>query len=369
MCSRRGENIYLRKDERWEGRYHKGRKANGRIKYGYVYGKTLEEVQTKLRPLKQSAEITLKLYGKSVVTFHEWSLQWLEEVQTTVKPATYASYLHKLKKYLWKPLGELPMYQLDAEAVRKAVNSWQLEGLASSSIKVFFRLLTQAMSFAMKQGIIAKNPCDSVKLPKVTKERVRALSLSEQRKLEKVVEEDNDPRAKTVSLALRTGMRIGEIAALKWDAVDLESKLIYINETYQRVCYGNGQKSKLQLGPPKSQTSKRVIPMSNKVYTLLKSLQTNATSEFVFTTKDKPCEPRLLTRQFHRLLEKAKLKGIHFHQLRHTFATRCLEAKEKVHSVSKILGHYSVQLTSDIYYDSQMGERISVIQAMEKHIG
>ena len=83
MC-KTGENIYLRKDERWEGRYHKGRKANGRIRYGYVYGKTLEEVQAKLRPLKQRAEITLKLYGKSVITFNEWSQQWLKELQRTV---------------------------------------------------------------------------------------------------------------------------------------------------------------------------------------------------------------------------------------------------------------------------------------------
>lgn len=368
MC-RRGENIYLRKDERWEGRYHEGRKANGRIKYGYVYGKTLEEVQAKLRPLKQRAEITLKLYGKSIITFKEWSLRWLDEIQATVKPATYASYLHKLKKYLWKSLGELPMYRLDVEAIRKLVDFWASEGLASSSIKVFFRLLNQAMRYAIKQGIIENNPCDSVDLPKAIKERVRALSLSEQRKLEQVVEEDSDPRAKTVSLALRTGMRIGEIAALKWDAVDLESRLIYVNATYQRVCYGNGQKSKLQMGPPKSQTSKRVIPMSNKVHTLLKNLKRNAVSEFVFTTKKKPCEPRLLTKQFHRLLDKAKLKGLHFHQLRHTFATRCLEAKEKVHIVSRILGHSSIQLTSDIYYDSQLGERISVIKAMEKYVG
>lgn len=367
MC-KRGENIYLRKDERWEGRYHKGRKVNGRILYGYVYGKTLEEVREKLRPLKKSAEITLKLYGKSVVTFAEWSLQWLDELRATVKPATYASYLHKLKKYLWKALGELPMYQLDTEAVRKVVDSWTSEGLAHTSIKVFFRLLNQAMNHAIKQGIIENNPCDAVKLPKSTKERVRALSLSEQRKLEQVVEEDSDPRAKTVNLALRTGMRIGEIAALKWDAIDLESRLIYVNETYQRVSYGNGKKSKLQFGPPKSQASKRVIPMSNKVHTLLKKLKINAVSEFVFTTKEKPCEPRLLTKHFHRLLEKAKLEGFHFHQLRHTFATRCLEAKEKIHIVSRILGHSSIQLTSNIYYDSQLGERISVIEAMEKHI-
>ncbi|MGG5317945.1 tyrosine-type recombinase/integrase [Enterococcus sp. AZ072] len=368
MC-RRGENIYHRKDERWEGRYHKGRKANGRLLYGYVYGKTLEEVQEKLRPLKKNAELTLKFYGKSVVTFNEWSIQWLNELQATLKPATYASYLHKLKKYLWKPLGELPMYQLDAKAIRSAVDSWKVEGLACSSIKVFFRLLNQAMAYAIKQGMIERNPCESVDLPKAIKERVRALSLSEQRKLEKVVETDCDPRSKTVSLALRTGMRIGEIAALKWDAVDLERRLIYVNQTYQRICYGNGKKSELQLGPPKSQTSQRVIPMSDKVCSLLENLKTNTTADFVFTTKGKPCEPRLLTKHFHRILKKAKLIGIHFHQLRHTFATRCLEAEEKIFPVSRLLGHYSVQLTSDIYYDSQLGERIDVVTSMDKLVG
>lgn len=368
MC-RRGENIYHRKDERWEGRYHKSRKANGRILYGYVYGKSYEEVQEKLRPLKKSAEITLKLHGKSVVTFNEWSLQWLNELQTTVKPATYASYQHKLKKYLWKSLGEVPMYQMDAQAIRAAVDSWKSQGLACSSIKVFFRLLNQAMAYALKQDLIETNPCESVKLPKVDKKRVRALSLREQKKLEKVVEEDRDPRAKTINLALRTGMRIGEIAALKWDAVDLEAKLIYVNSTYQRLCYGKGKKSILQLGPPKSKSSKRVIPLSDKAYTLLKKLKKTAESDFVFTTKGKPCEPRLLTKHFHRILKKAKLSGIHFHQLRHTFATRCLEAEEKLLVVSRMLGHSSQKITSDTYYDAQLKERIGVIQAMDQLVG
>lgn len=303
------------------------------------------------------------------MTFNEWSRQWLNELQATLKPATYAGYLHKLKKYLWKSLGELPLYQLDAKAVRAAVDSWKLEGLACSSIKVFFRLLNQAMTCAIKQGLIEKNPCEAVDLPKVIKERVRALSLREQRELEKVVEEDQDPRSKTVNLALRTGMRIGEIAALKWEAVDLERRLIHINQTYQRICYGNGEKSKLQLGPPKSQTSKRVIPMSDKVHALLKTLQKKVVSDFVFTTKGKPCEPRLLTNHFHRLLKKAQLTGIHFHQLRHTFATRCLEANEKVLIVSQLLGHYSAQLTSDVYYDAQLKERMSVVQSMDKRVG
>lgn len=367
---KKGENIYYRKDERWEGRYHKGRKSNGKIKYGYVYGETYQEVREKLDPLKKNAEITFKLYGKSVVVFQEWSLQWLEEISTTLKPATYASYSHKLRKYLWKQFGDLSMYQMDDSAIYRAIETWQSDGLSLSSIKVFFRLLNQAMIYAVKQGLVEKNPCTSVELPKYRKEKVRALTRSEQARLEKTVEADGDTRAKAASLALGTGMRIGEIAALKWTEVDLEHNIIHVNQTYQRVTLGGRKRTSLQLGSAKSQASQRVIPMSPKIHDLLENIkkQADETSEFVFTTRGKACEPRLLTYHFHRLREKANLANIHFHQLRHTFATRCLEATGKILSVSRMLGHSSAQLTTDIYYDSMLTERVEVILAMEQSL-
>lgn len=363
--SRTGENIYYRKDNRWEGRYHKGRKADGKIKYGYVYGVTYDEVKMKLAPLKRNTENTLKLFGKSAIYFNEWSQRWLNDLKPMIKPSTYSSYYHKLKKYLWEQLGDLYMFQLNQEAIKNAIRAWQKAGLSLASIKIFLRLLNQAMKYALKQGLIEDNPCENLLLPKIPKERIHALSRSEQRQLEAVVESDEDTRSQAAILALRTGMRIGEIAALRWDSIDFEREVIHVSYTYQRIKNNDTQKTELYLGPAKSQASQRVIPMSAKVRHLLLSLREKSNSEFVFTTKGKPCEPRLITYHFHRIRKKARLENIHFHQLRHTFATRCLEATANILPVSRILGHSSVQLTTDIYYDSLIAERIAVIQSME----
>ena len=364
--ARLGENIYHRKDLRWEGRYKKGRKANGKIKYGYVYGKTYEEVREKLGPLRRHAEITLELYGKSVVSYEEWSQTWLADQQKIVKPATYSSYLNKLKKYIWPHIGETALYQLDEPTLHRMIQAWIQTGLSLSSIKVIFRIVKQSLKYAIQKELLQKNPCEWIKLPSGPKEKVRALTPTEQQRLEKVTLADKDVQAKAVILAMETGMRIGEIAALKWEAVDLEKQLLQVNHTYQRVLSAVGTKTELHLGPPKSQASRRVIPMTSKLHQLLSQLKEESNSEYVFSVKGKPCEPRLLTYHFHRVRKKAKLEDIHFHQLRHTFATRCLESSEDMLNVSKMLGHESVQLTTNVYYDSLMEKRIAVIGLMEK---
>lgn len=365
--SRKGKNIYFRQDKRWEGRYHKGRKPNGRIKYGYVYGQTYEEVKEKLEPLRKSAEIMLRIYGKSMMGFHEWSGHLLEEWKDTLKPSTYSSYQHKMKRYLWEQLGELSLYQLDELAIAKAVEAWKLQGLALSSIKSIFRLLNQTLNHAVKQRILEKNPCDQVQLPKSLKTKVQALSRKQQKKLMQIAEKDNDYRGKAVILAMEAGMRIGEIAALKWEEVDFEASFIYVNNTYQRVSNDSG--TALLLGTVKTEASQRIIPMSDRVRELLLQLrQGQKESEFVFTTKGKPCEPRVLTYHFHRIRKKAALSKVHFHQLRHTFATRCLEATADVLSVSRILGHSSIKMTLDTYAHSIQEQQVATVQAMAQSV-
>lgn len=363
--ARKGNNIYHRKDLRWEGRYHKGRKANGQIKYGYVYGKTYEEVKRKLGPLRRHAQITLELYGNSVVEYYDWSLTWLSEQQKVVKPATYTSYLSKLRKCIWPQLGNLSLYQLDQKAIEGAIAAWQGNGLALSSIKVVLRILSQSLKYAIKKDLLQRNPCEAVVLPKQVQEKVHALTRREQKRLETTALAEQDTRAKAVVLAMETGLRIGEIAALKWEAVDLNRRVLVVKHTFQRVLSADGKQTELQLGAPKTHSSLRVVPMTSKLHGLLLELKKEAQGEFVFSTKGKPCEPRLLTYHFHRVRKKARLEGIHFHQLRHTFATRCLESTIDPLNVSKLLGHASPQLTTSVYYDSMMEQRVAVIAAME----
>ena len=365
IMARLGENIYFRKDLRWEGRYQKGRKADGKIKYGYVYGKTYEEVKEKIVPLRRHAEITRELYGKSVVAYEEWSLTWLAEQQKIVKPATYSSYFNKLKRYIWPYIGETALYQLDDSAIHRMIQAWIQTGLSLGSIKVIFRIVKQSLRYAIQKELLQKNPCEWIQLPKGPKEKIRALTPKEQLRLEKVVVTEKEDQAKAVIVAMETGMRIGEIAALKWEAVDLDKRMIQVNHTYQRVLSTTGTKTELHLGSPKSQFSQRVIPMTSKLHHLLSQLKKESTSEYVFSVKGKPCEPRLLTYHFHRMRKKARLEEIHFHQLRHTFATRCLESSGDPLNVSLILGHHSPQLTTTVYFDSLVEKRIAVVDSME----
>lgn len=360
------KGIYKRCDNRWEGRYHKGRKANGQIKYGSVYGKTMEEVIEKLEPLRKSGEALLRTYGKSVMSFDEWGTLWLEEVAGSVKISTLAGYRHKVTCYLNTHFGKLSLFQITPDMISWAINYWQKDGLSNSSIKVILRVLGQSLKVAVKKGILTTNPCEEVQAPAYRKEKVRSLTLKEQADLEKVVREGKSDKSLSVMIALYTGLRIGEIAALKWADIDFSGEKLHISHTYQRVSTVGEENTTLHHGSAKSASSHRVIPIVPKIMKVLKRLKKKATSEFVFSVNGKPCEPRLLTYHFHRLREKANLGKIHFHQLRHSFATRCIELTQDVNSVSDLLGHSSTQMTLDIYTDALMEQKIQTIYALER---
>lgn len=365
----RGDNIYYRKDGRWEGRYAIGRKSNGRLKYGYVYGKTYQIVQEKLLPLKQQSERMMELYGKSLMTYSEWITQWKKEIQRSIKVSTYSDYCYKLARYLLPHLGNTPMYQVTSNRVQEIIDHYIEQKLSASSIQIIVCLLKKTLNDARKQGLLYTNPCNSVQLPKRNVQKIRALTLEQQRLLLEEVDKSNDDKSQAVTLALNTGMRIGEIAALRWQDIDFTRGIISVTQTCNRIKSAEHQKTIVNYDGVKSAASHRIIPMNQKVKQLLERLKENHRSEFVFSIGEKGCEPRVLTYHFHHLRKHAKLENIHFHQLRHTFATRCLEAKVGIASVSALLGHSSTKMTLDVYSDSMMEERITAVYAIEALAG
>lgn len=366
MMRAKGENIYKRKDKRWEGRYHRGRTAEGRLIYGYVYGKDYAEVKAKLDPIKKQAEALRQLYGKGIITYQEWVTDWLKGAGKELKPATVASYYSKIRKYFLPYVGQISLYKLEEETVADLQEQWKVLGLAESSQKVLFRLLSKTLKDAYKKGIVNENPCDNVPAIKIVKNKVRALSRSEQEKLEQAVHSDRSEKSTSAIIALDTGLRIGEIAALRWEDVDFEKQLIYVSHTYQRLSDPSTGKTFLHRGTAKSAASQRVVPMSNKVIRILEGLKKKSKTAYVFSVNGKPCEPRLLTYHFHRVRKRAELETIHFHQLRHTFATRCVENRGDISSISQLMGHSSTQMTLDIYSDSMLEQRIAVINSLNR---
>ena len=365
--SRRGENIYKRKDGRWEGRYQKGRAENGKIKYGSVYGRSYQETKQKLYPLKIKYQTLMALHGKSAAPFYQWVNQWLVEVQGKIKPATYASYQYKMDHYILPALAERSLNEVDEEQVTLLINDWKEKGLKTSSIRVLFQVLNNCFSLAVKKNILLTNPCSQVMPPASEKKQVQSLSKKEQASLERVAEETPAKKGLPIILALQTGMRIGEIAALRWENIDFEANLISVEKTLQRISYFAREKnqSQLVLSSPKTASSKRLIPMTKLVRKVLLKEKKQRTGEFVFSVNGHPCEPRLISYHFQKLAKTAQVFGKHFHQLRHTFATRCVEKNRDIAAVSAILGHASTQMTLDTYSSALMEQRMKVIQTLD----
>lgn len=366
VLSRRGENIYYRKDKRWEGRYRKGKTLDGKIKYGSVYGKTYNEVRKKLYPLKLKYQDLQEKNGEMTVALDEWCGIWLKQVQPTVEKSTFSSYTYKIEKYVLPYLPSCFIGELTKEDIQQLVYCWQRHPLAPSSIRVLMQVLKSCLNQALEDGLLRKNPCQGVKLPKKEKRKQAALSLKQQRKLESAALTYPNEKGIPIAFALHTGLRIGEVSALKWENIDFDNGVIHVTHTVQRVpLFNSYKKTELIRTSTKTQSSKRVIPMSTKVRNWLWKLKKKQKSSFVFSDNEKPNEPRLITYHLHQLCKKGQVVPIHFHQLRHTFATRCVEAKADISSISSLLGHSSTQMTLDVYAHSLLTPKVKTIQLME----
>jgi len=362
---KKGENIYKRKDGRWEGRYVKQRNLEGKIKYGYVYGKKYNEVKKRLLHLKASTR-----REKSNITynglFSDWFLLWMNQyLKKEVKVTTYSIYSNMIHNYMIPYFGKMKMSQLGKKEIQDFIYSLEERNLSSGYIKNLFNLLQKSIKEAEEAGYLDLNITKNIVLPKNKSNSVKALSISEQHQLEKVAFQLSECSA--TILALYSGMRIGEISGLKWGDIDFENDVIQIKRTVYRVTKSNQQNEKTTLieGSPKSQSSQRIIPLSKNLKNYLLEKKGVSTGEYVVAYKGKRVEPRTINYRFKTILKNACIKDIHFHSLRHTFATRCLEQGADITSLSRLLGHNSVKLTLDTYTDSMLENRRAVISAVD----
>lgn len=366
--SRRGENIYKRKDGRWEGRYPKGRKANGQLQYGYIYGKTYRGVKEQLVVLKSEYQQICQYQGEYAGSLSQWASSWLtEDVQPKVKLSTLASYQHKFQSYILPSIGGIQLNQLTGSNIQNLIHEWQRKKLSGSTIHLLIQLLRKCLAVAKQRGWLLLNPCDNLVLPKRKPMPIKALTRDDQKKIEAVAIKDN--QGLPTLLALHTGLRIGEVAALTWNDIDLSNQTISVRHTYQRIPLASqNSKTQLVLSEAKTDSSLRTIPFSTKVKKWLQTWKETHTSKFIFGVNDQPVEPRTLTNHFQKIVKQAGITKIRFHQLRHTFATRCMEAKSHVTAISALLGHASAKMTLDVYTDGLMEQRRQVILAMEEEV-
>lgn len=350
--ARKGENIYLRKDGRWEGRYIRGRRPDGKAIFCSIYGKQYGEVKRRLILLKAQVcrePDAVRTYGGG--TLREWGDFWLEVMMRPhIKQSTWEGYQRMLKNHIYPGLGDEQLSQISGERIQELVNSLQ-DTLAPSTLSGVCRLLKTLLQSAFSRKLMAQNPYQEIRVPKARKTVPRVLTRREQIRLEEKI---NDTEELEYLLCLYTGLRVGELCALKWEDIDFENESIQVRHSVQRLAAEEGEKkTKLILGTPKTETSLREIPLPGFLVTLLKEKRdavSPGSQEFLFPGRGGGCrDPRTMQQHLGRIMQELKIPGVHMHTLRHTFATRCLEQNMGMEILSELLGHSSPQITLKHY--------------------
>lgn len=347
--ARRGENIYRRKDGRWEGRYVKGKRPNGTTWFGYVYGTRYSEVKKRLISLKSARQDEVSASCRMRKRLSAWLDIWLdEEVRRRVKRSTFEGYVRMVEQHIKPHLGGYYLHEITEEHLRSFSNQLD-ENLAAGTIRGIQRLLKAALKEAVSAGYIAESPFRRFRLHRIPHRMPRVLTVDEQHKLEQAALQD---KILEPILALYTGLRLGELCALKWGDIDFSSQTLSVQRSVQRLtCADSAAKTALQIGMPKSASSVRQIPLSDHLIGLLREKRAeNSQDEFVFPAKNgSAMDPRTLQNRFKSFAKSLGIEGAHVHTLRHTFAARCLEQQVGFEVLAQLLGHSSPRITMDHY--------------------
>ena len=357
--ARRGENIYKRKDNRWEARYIKGYRIDGTAKYGYCYGKTYREAKQKVA--KEKAAIITGNPTRTTTQTRRFAFycdEWLQINRNRVKESTYVKYSAVLDKHIKPRLGGCLVQSLSSIVVEQFTHELLYEEeLSPKTVKDVLIILRSVIKYTVKHFNEAV-PMIEIVYPKVPKKEMRVLTREEQTNFVEYLIKDMDECKFGVLLSLLTGMRIGEVCALRWENISLCEQTIKINSTMQRLRdldKNSVNKTKIVISEPKSDNSVRIIPLTDYVARLCKTRLCNNPTAFVLTGKtDRYIEPRTMQYHLERYTQECGLDGVHFHTLRHTFATRCIEVDFEIKSLSEILGHSSPQITLERYVHSSM---------------
>ena len=303
-------------------------------------------------------------------TVREIAAAWKEYKRPYVKQSTMAAYVLILENHVLPYFGDGD--SLHEQEVQAFVLQKLERGLSVKTVKDILIVLKMVMKFGVKNEWMTYYEWD-IKYPTTsTNKELEVLSVANHRKILNYIQSHFTFTGLGIYISLSTGLRIGEICALKWSDINVADGTITVSRTIERIYIIEGEKkhTELIINTPKTKNSCREIPMSKELLAMIKPLKKVVNEDFyVLTNDERPTEPRTYRNYYNDLMVKLDIPKLKYHGLRHSFATRCIEAGCDYKTVSVLLGHSNISTTLNLYVHPNMEQKKRCISKMFKSLG
>ena len=306
---------------------------------------------------------------ENCMTFASVAKMWTAQKQQFVKPSTMSAYNLTLANYLLPHFGNHT--DISEAEVQQFVISQLANGLSQKTVKDQLIVLKMIYRFGCKQGFFALREWDIHFPTEQQKHDISVLTIEQQKRLMHHLQDNFTFQNLGILLCLYTGIRIGEVCALRWEDIDAETGTLYVRRTIERIYHieDNDRRTELLISTPKTKNSLRDIPLSRELLRLLKPLRKVLNPQFyILTNSPKPTEPRTYRNYYRQLLTSLHIPFIKFHGLRHSFATRCIESGCDYKTVSILLGHANISTTLNLYVHPNHEQKKRCINTMLKRL-
>lgn len=357
--ARTGKNVYFRQSTgKWEGRFVKGRKSNGRLWYGYVSGATEAECTSKREQAAKSYEDEQIQAGMGDrLLFVAVASRWLASVGRTRKESTVCRYRNNLQLHLIPKFRDRRFTEITREEVMDYITELQVTGgdngkrMSPNSVKGILSVLRSVLEYGERQYHLSIANLTRLSVGDTESASLRVLTENEEGTLMEYILSTHTDAGLGILLVLYTGLRLGELCSLHWEDIDFKERTVSVHTTMERIQIPNSpqRRTRLSITPPKSRKSIRTIPLHEDILGLLWEKAGEKGTFFLTGRKDAYIEPRTMENRFKAIIKAVGITNVNFHALRHTFATRSIENGVDAKVLSEFLGHASVKLTLDRY--------------------